>query len=61
MICKECLHYPVCHSLALSGQADLIPPQDCEFYTYYLDWLYCPGGNPDTAEKVSKIAQNERK
>ena len=42
MTCKECLHYPVCEALANNGQAPLIPPQECEYYSNKRDWLYLP-------------------
>ena len=42
MTCKECLHYPVCEALANNGQAPLIPPQECDYYSNKRDWLYLP-------------------
>lgn len=42
MTCKDCLHYPVCHALAVNEQAPLVPPHECAYYSYSRDWLYLP-------------------
>ena len=46
MTCKDCLHYPVCHALAVNEQAPLVPPHECEHYSNYIDWICCPINNP---------------